>query len=530
MPTATSNSASSSGSNASSSSTRFSYIKTAHNKLNKLTSGGTNNSSSTVKASKKASTSTAASNTFFNTSLTGTMMPSVASRLKKNFSRTKEKILQGMGKTDRTNDHNFDLYVENFEKQSGQASKLTKELNKYLNCLRETQKSSRVFYETLRDTYEQAWPDSEIFTEQIQLMENKWHDYIIRLSDDVQYPLIAYLNEFPELKKKIEKRGNRLLDYDDARHTLENLQIKTAKKSAQASVTVSNETNGNGGSGAGSSSSTSTTSSSTPTTDQLTKLTKLKIDLEDKQNVYEEINQTLCMALPVLYENRIKFYSSLFQTFFHTETIFHSDCAEIKSKLDDICENLSKKTVQQTSYQSSPNNEHEANDSDKENGLETLNNLKNNEENLETNKCSPSRNISEFIPSSEDFNLPRTNLNSAQDEKQNFKISELEIKNPDMSLSNLKRDEITNEETNSNLINSNNSGINENFECLYTVRATYAYEAKEIDELTFTKDDIIQVVEGTSSEKEDLDDGWLIGIHLVTHKRGLFPENFTKRI
>ena len=56
------------------------------------------------------------------------------------------------------------------------------------------------------------------------------------------------------------------------------------------------------------------------------------------------------MALPVLYENRIKFYSSLFQTFFHTETTFHADCAEVKSKLDDICENLSIKSAQQAAY------------------------------------------------------------------------------------------------------------------------------------------------------------------------------------
>ena len=160
------------------------------------------------------------------------MMPSVASRLKKNFSRTKEKILQGIGKTDRTNDQSFDLYVENFDKQNSQASKLTKELNKYLSCLKETQKSSRAFYETLRETYEETWPDSDIFGEQIEIMENKWHDYIGSLCDDVQHPLIAYLNEFPELKKKIEKRGNRLLDYDDARHSLENQQNKSSKKLA----------------------------------------------------------------------------------------------------------------------------------------------------------------------------------------------------------------------------------------------------------------------------------------------------------
>ncbi len=59
-----------------------------------------------------------------------TMMPSVTSRLKKNISRTKEKILQGIGKTDRTADESFDLYVDNFEKQHIQAAKLTKELNR----------------------------------------------------------------------------------------------------------------------------------------------------------------------------------------------------------------------------------------------------------------------------------------------------------------------------------------------------------------------------------------------------------------
>ena len=81
-------------------------------------------------------------------------------------------------------------------------------------------------------------------------MENRWDDYIGRLSDDVQYPLIAYLNEFPELKKKIEKRGNRLLDFDDARHTLQSVQAKTAKKLQQnAVIVVSSETNGAGGPG-----------------------------------------------------------------------------------------------------------------------------------------------------------------------------------------------------------------------------------------------------------------------------------------
>ncbi len=65
---------------------------------------------------------------------------------------------------------------------------------------------------------------------------------------------------------------------------------------------------------------------------------------------------------------------------------------------------------------------------------------------------------------------------------------------------------------------------------MYKVRATYAYDAKEIDELQFNKDEVIIVVEGSESEKEELDEGWLIGIHENSRRRGLFPENFTRKI
>ena len=172
------------------------------------------------------------------------MMPSVASRLKKNIARTKEKILQGMGKTDRTSDESFDNYVENFEHQYSQANKLNKELNKYLNCLKETQKSSKVFYDTLKETYETNWPGSNLFYEQVQLMEIKWSEYLNKLINQVQLPLMGYLSEFPEYKKRIEKRANRLLDYDDARHTLEGAQNKSAKKHSAMSSSTSQAPNG----------------------------------------------------------------------------------------------------------------------------------------------------------------------------------------------------------------------------------------------------------------------------------------------
>ena len=217
------------------------------------------------------------------------------------------------------------------------------------------------------------------------------------------------------------------------------------------------------------------------------------------------------MALPVLYENRIKFYSSLFQTFFHTETMFHSDCTEIKSKLDDICENLSKKTAQQTPHPPKENvteNDHVATTS-----LEESSSPKPSSEFIPDNLPQTFYNINSNSNNNNNNNNNNSDLTSSSDENLNYKLSELEIKNPDMSLHNLKK-------TASELENV----------VLFTVRATYAYEAKEADELTFVKDDLIEVVEGTLSEKEELDDGWLIGVHLDTGKRGLFPENFTKKI
>ncbi|CAF0851670.1 unnamed protein product [Brachionus calyciflorus] len=452
---------------------------------------------------------------------TNSMMPSVKSRLIKNIGRTKEKILQGIGKTDRTSDENFDTYVHNFESQHAQANKLNKELNKYLHCLRETQKSSKVFYDTLRETYESEWPMSHLFSEQIESIEIKWADYLAKLHKDVQLPLISYLNEFPEHKKKIEKRCNRLLDYDNARHNLENAQIKTSKKNSQNSQTMSNNNNNNNNSGS-SSSSTSSNSNHQTSTDQLTKLTKLKIDLEDKQHIYEDLNQTLCLALPVLYENRIKFYSSIFQTFFHTETTFHSDCVEAKSKLDDICEQLSITTSQRRIE--SPEFINEANtiiprnlppidgeySSDIDNDENNYNSPdEEDESNQENSNKENSNKISEFVP--------KANL----DENEAF--SKSNGQNTSMIYNYLV-----------NQISQNQEEVakqrNYTEKYLYKVKATYAYDGKEIDELAFNKDDVIIVVDGTESEKEDLDEGWLIGIHELTNKRGLFPENFTKRI
>ena len=45
-------------------------------------------------------------------------------------------ILQNLGKVDRTADEIFDEHVSNFNKQQGAATRLQKELNNYIRCIR----------------------------------------------------------------------------------------------------------------------------------------------------------------------------------------------------------------------------------------------------------------------------------------------------------------------------------------------------------------------------------------------------------
>jgi len=63
---------------------------------------------------------------------------------------------------------------------------------------------------------------------------------------------------------------------------------------------------------------------------------------------------------------------------------------------------------------------------------------------------------------------------------------------------------------------------------LYKVKATYKYQAEDMDELAFEVGEIIQVVEYDDPEEQE--EGWLMGLKESTGQKGLFPANFTKPI
>ena len=62
----------------------------------------------------------------------------------------------------------------------------------------------------------------------------------------------------------------------------------------------------------------------------------------------------------------------------------------------------------------------------------------------------------------------------------------------------------------------------------YKVKALYAYEREDDDELSFESGDILHVVDYEDPEEQE--EGWLMGVKESTNEKGMFPFNFTRPI
>lgn len=56
--------------------------------------------------------------------------------VRKKAGRAKEKFLQNLGKADKTTDELFEVYENNFNRQQATATRLRKELQNYVTCMR----------------------------------------------------------------------------------------------------------------------------------------------------------------------------------------------------------------------------------------------------------------------------------------------------------------------------------------------------------------------------------------------------------
>uniref|UniRef100_A0A8W7PPT7 Endophilin-A n=1 Tax=Anopheles coluzzii TaxID=1518534 RepID=A0A8W7PPT7_ANOCL len=213
-------------------------------------------------------------------------------------------LLQNLGKVDRTADEIFDEHLTNFNRQHTCATRLQKEFSNYIRCVRAVQNASKSLMEAITEVYESQWTGSEVLYGQAKTIDTQYQQFSYKLADQVLKQLDTYALQFPEMKKKIDKRGRKLVDYDSQRHSFQSLQANAAKRKDDLKVTRGRE------------------------------------QLEEAKSTYEVLNSELHDELPALYDSRILFLVTNLQTLFACEQQFHSETSKVYAELEAIVDKL----------------------------------------------------------------------------------------------------------------------------------------------------------------------------------------------
>ncbi|XP_053662487.1 myc box-dependent-interacting protein 1 [Anopheles marshallii] len=228
----------------------------------------------------------------------------LAKSVQKHAGRAKEKLLQNLGKVDRTADEIFDEHLTNFNRQHTCATRLQKEFSNYIRCVRAVQNASKSLMDAITEVYESQWTGSEVLYGQTKTIDTQYQQFSYKLADQVLKQLDTYALQFPEMKKKIDKRGRKLVDYDSQRHSFQSLQANAAKRKDDLKVSRGRE------------------------------------QLEDAKSTYEVLNSELHDELPALYDSRILFLVTNLQTLFACEQQFHSETSKVYADLEAIVDKL----------------------------------------------------------------------------------------------------------------------------------------------------------------------------------------------
>jgi len=404
----------------------------------------------------------------------------------KQAGRAKEKILQNLGKADKTTDEIFEEHLQNFNTQQVNATRLHKDINNYLRCIRAMQAASKNLMETLSDIYEKEWVGQDMLYVQAQNNEMLWADLAHKLSDQVVIPLNTYQAQFPEMRKKIDKRGRKLIDFDAERHAVQQMQNNPNRNEA--------------------------------------KFIKAKEQMENAKRTYEVLNSELHDELPALHDSRILFLVTNMQTLFAAEEVFHSETAKVYSELEGVVDKLAKEVQKGTlprrtfpkpqpitnanpiisnsspnaTLASPPKGEWTSSDEGKTNGFDKFKNATNGSSSRSKyggHSQSPTKDYEPIGGHSDTNGTSRLNGNGRSDMYD---------------------------------IPSGASTDNLPPGVLYRVKATYKYQAEDMDELQFEVGEIIDVIEYEDPEEQE--EGWLMGCKDSTGQKGLFPANFTKPV
>jgi len=404
--------------------------------------------------------------TWSHTNMADTRTANISKLVLKQAGRAKEKILQNLGKADKTTDEIFEEHLQNFNSQQVNATRLHKDINNYLRCIKAMQTASKNLMETLSDIYEKEWVGQDMLYVQAQNHEMLWADLAHKLSDQVVIPLNTYQAQFPEMRKKIDKRGRKLIDFDKERHAVQQMQNNPNRNEA--------------------------------------KFIKVKEQMENAKRTYEVLNSELHDELPALHDSRILFLVTNMQTLFAAEEVFHSETSKTFSELEAVVDKLAKEVQKGTlPRRTFPKPQPISNSVISHNNSSQNSTL--NPPKASNGHSSVRGKYGGYTPTKDyepvggdrnsDVNSSRLNGNTRPDMYQ---------------------------------IPAGASTDNLPPGVLYKVKATYKYQAEDMDELSFEVGELIDVMEYDDPEEQE--EGWLCGAKESTGQKGLFPANFTKPI
>ncbi|XP_061548638.1 myc box-dependent-interacting protein 1 [Phycodurus eques] len=258
----------------------------------------------------------------------------VASNVQKKLTRAQEKVLQKLGKADETKDVAFEEGVINFNKQYAEGSKLQRDLRAYLEAVKSMHESSKNVQACLADMYEPDWYGKNEVDSIVEDCDVLWTDYHQKLVDHALISMDTYLGQFPDIKARIAKRDRKLVDYDSARHNYATTH-KTKKKDGGIKITKPSSLleRATPGWAQGILSAHNVAQSSLSRS-------QAEEELERAQKVFEEINIDLQEELPSLWNSRVGFYVSTFQSLAGFEEKFHKEISRLDQDLYDVLEKL----------------------------------------------------------------------------------------------------------------------------------------------------------------------------------------------
>ncbi|XP_078796064.1 myc box-dependent-interacting protein 1 isoform X2 [Oryzias latipes] len=254
----------------------------------------------------------------------------VASNVQKKLTRAQEKVLQKLGKADETKDVAFEEGVINFNKQYTEGSKLQRDLRAYLEAVKAMHESSKNLQACLVDMYEEDWYGNNEVDSIAEDCDVLWTDYHQKLVDHALISMDTYLGQFPDIKARIAKRDRKLVDYDSARHNYAATH-KTKKKDGGIKITKPSSLleRATPGWAQGILSAHNVAQSSLSRS-------QAEEELERAQKVFEEINLDLQEELPSLWNSRVGFYVSTFQSLAGFEEKFHKEMSRLDTDLYDV--------------------------------------------------------------------------------------------------------------------------------------------------------------------------------------------------